>query len=308
MIKHTIEIAERPAALTLRQKQLVVKFDEGSRSFACEDIGVLVLQHPAISVSAAALSALLDSGAVVVICGENRLPTGILLPTVTHTELVPRMMAQMQASLPARKRLWQAIIKAKIAEQAIRLEEPYRRRLMHLSQSVKSGDLENLEGQAARIYWAARFPEQYEGGDKRDPEGDSFFNSALNYGYAILRAATARALVSAGMQPALGVFHRGRSNPFCLADDVMEPLRPMVDDCVQAMLKESPKPEAGLEQRHRKQLLALLATEVVCQTFSGPLLVALSRYSNNVFNVLTQEQNTLFPPRLCSLTDTNACG
>ena len=285
-----------------------MKFDEGTRTFACEDIGVLVLQHPGISLSAASLNALLESGVVVVICGENRLPSGMLLPTVTHTELVPRMMAQMGASLPARKRLWQAIIKAKIAEQAVRLGEPYQRRLMRLSQSVKSADLENLEGQAARIYWAARFPSQYESGDKRDPESNSFFNSALNYGYAIVRAATARALVSAGMQPALGVFHRGRSNPFCLADDVMEPLRPMVDDCVYAMLRVSPGTDRGLEQHHRRQLLGVLTAEVVCQTFTGPLMVALSRYANNVFNMLTQEQSVLFPPRLCSSTDTDACG
>lgn len=308
MIKHTIEIAERPAALTLKQRQLVVKLEEGTRTFACEDIGVLVLQHPGISLSAAALNALLESGAVVVICGENRLPSGMLLPTVTHTELVPRMMAQMGASLPARKRLWQAIIKAKIAEQAVRLGEPYQCRMMRLSQCVKSADLDNMEAQAARIYWAARFPEQYDRGDKRDPESNSFFNSALNYGYAILRAATARALVSAGMQPALGVFHRGRSNPFCLADDVMEPLRPMVDDCVHAMLKESPSPDQGLEQRHRRKLLGVLTAEVVCQQYTGPLMVALSRYANNVFNLLTQEQSDLFPPRLCSSTDTDACG
>jgi CRISPR-associated protein Cas1 len=214
----------------------------------------------------------------------------------------------MGASLPARKRLWQAIIKAKIAEQAVRLGQPYQCRMMRLSQCVKSGDHDNIEAQAARIYWAARFPEQYDRGDKRDPESNSFFNSALNYGYAIVRAATARALVSAGMQPALGVFHHGRSNPFCLADDVMEPLRPMVDDCVHAMLRESPSPDQGLEQRHRRQLLSLLSAEVVCQSFKGPLLVALSRYANNVFNVLTEEQSLLFPPQLCSSTDTDACG
>lgn len=308
MIKHTIEIAERPASLSLKQKQLVIKLENGSRSYACEDVGVLILQHPAISLSAAALNALLEAGAVVLICGENRLPTGMLLPTVTHTELVPRMMAQMAASLPARKRLWQAIVKAKIAEQASRLSEPHRRRLQRLAQAVKSGDLENLEGQAARIYWAARFPEQYEAGDKRDPQGESFFNAALNYGYAIVRAATARALVSAGMQPALGVFHRGRSNPFCLADDVMEPLRPIVDDCVYSMLRESPAPRGGLEQVHRRKLLSILTSEVVCQAFTGPLMVALSRYANNVFNVLTRDQDTLFPPQLCSSTDTEACG
>lgn len=309
MIKHTIEIAERPASLSLKQKQLVLRFDEGTRSFACEDIGVLVLQHPAISLSAAALNALLESGAVVVICGENRLPSGMLLPTVTHTELVPRMMAQMQATLPSRKRLWQAIVKAKITAQAERLVDPQRRRLLRLASEVKSGDLENLEGQAARIYWASRFPEQYEKGDKRDPDGDSFFNAALNYGYAVVRAATARALVSAGMQPALGVFHRGRSNPFCLADDVMEPLRPMVDDCVFEMLREGVvASEGGLDQPHRRQLLALLTKEVTCQGFTGPLQIALSRYANNVFTVLTKGEGSLSPPRICSSADTSACG
>lgn len=309
MIKHTIEIAERPASLSLKQKQLVVRLEEETRSFPCEDIGVLVLQHPAISLSAAALNALLECGAVVVLCGENRLPTGMLLPTVTHTELVPRMMAQMRASLPARKRLWQAIVKAKISAQAERLADPQRRRLLQLARSVKSGDLENLEGQAARVYWAARFHDQYKAGDKRDPEGDSFFNAALNYGYAIVRAAMARALVSAGMQPALGVFHRGRSNPFCLADDVMEPLRPIVDDCVFAMLQEgAASSSSGLGQMHRRRLLALLTQEVVCQEFTGPLMVALSRYANNVFNMLTRETETLSPPRSCFSADTNACG
>lgn len=308
MIKQTIEIAERPAHLRLEHKQLVIELENAKRSYACEDIGVLVLQHPAISLSAAALNALLESGAVVVLCGANRLPSGMLLPVVTHTELVPRMMAQMEAALPARKRLWQAIVKSKISEQAVRLGDQNRRRLQHLAGAVKSGDSENLEGQAARIYWTARFPNQYAGGDKRDPESASFFNAALNYGYAIVRAATARALVSSGLQPALGVFHKRRNNPFCLADDLMEPLRPMVDDCVSTMLQGSPVPSGELEQSHRRQLLGILASEVICQNFTGPLLVALSRYTNNFFNVLTQEQETLFPPRSCLSLDTNACG
>lgn len=308
VIKHTIEIAERPAHLSLAHKQLVIQVEGAKRSYACEDIGVLVLQHPAISLSAAALNTLLESGAVIVLCGADRLPTGMLLPVVTHTELVPRMLAQIEAGLPARKRLWQAIVRAKICEQAVRLAEPHRRRLVHLARTVKSGDSGNFEGQAARIYWASRFPGQYASGDKRDPDSKSFFNAALNYGYAIVRAATARALVSAGLQPAFGVFHKRRNNPFCLADDVMEPLRPMVDDCVKSLLRNAPAPAAGLAQPHRRELLGILTKEVVCQDFTGPLFVALSRYSNNIFNVLTREQETLSPPRLCSSQDTNACG
>jgi CRISP-associated protein Cas1 len=308
VIKQTIEIAERPARLSLKQRQLKINVGDTMHSFACEDIGVVVLHHPAISLTAAVLNALLDSGAVVVICGNNHMPTGMLLPTITHTELVPRMMAQIASPLPSRKRLWKAIVKAKIAEQAERLTDPYRCRLKRLSQMVKSGDLENSEAQAARIYWSARFPIQYETGDKRDPESASLFNSALNYGYAVVRAATARALVAAGMHPALGVFHRRRNNPFCLADDVMEPLRPIVDDCVYDLLQGAHSSMGVLTQDHRRQLLQILSTEVKCDSFTGPLLVALSRYVNNVFNILSCRQSNLFPPRRCLSTDTNACG
>ncbi|MFV0416815.1 MAG: type II CRISPR-associated endonuclease Cas1, partial [Chthoniobacterales bacterium] len=197
MIKHTLEIAERPAKVSLRKQQLVLSLSDTERQFACEDIGVLILQHPGISISAAALDALLQSGVVVVICGDNHLPSGLLLPTLTHTELVPRMMAQLSAKQPARKRLWQFIIQAKILAQADQVDDIPARKLRRFAQQVRPGDPENFEAQAAKIYWPTRFPEQYGRKDKRDPQSNSLFNSALNYGYAILRACTARALISA---------------------------------------------------------------------------------------------------------------
>ena len=298
MIKHTLDISQRPARLSLRRKQLILRFeDDVERSFACEDIGVLLLQHPAISLSAAILNALLESGAVVIVCGENHLPTGMLLPTTTHTELVPRMMAQFGADRPTRKRVWKAIVEAKIIAQSNQIDDPYRRRLRHLARNVKSGDSENAEAQAAKIYWSARFPDRYRESDRRDPTSESLFNSGLNYGYSIIRATVARALVSAGLQPALGVFHHRRNNPYCLADDVMEPLRPLVDNTVSQILNSriSSDPNS-LTVEDRRQLLSLLTHEVVVGESKGPLMVSLPKYISSFFRMLTKESNKLDVP------------
>ena len=298
MIKHTLDISQRPARLSLRKKQLILRFEDNEeRSFACEDIGVLMLQHPAISLSAAILNALLESGAVVIVCGENHLPTGMLLPTTTHTELVPRMMAQFGADRPTRKRVWKAIVEAKIIAQSNHIDDPYRRRLRHLARNVKSGDSENAEAQAAKIYWSGRFPDRYRESDRRDPTSVSLFNSGLNYGYSIIRATVARALVSAGLQPALGVFHHRRNNPYCLADDVMEPLRPLVDNTVRQILNSriSSDPNS-LTVEDRRQLLSLLTHEVVVGESKGPLMVSLPKYISSFFRMLTKESNKLDVP------------
>ncbi|MFV0336866.1 MAG: type II CRISPR-associated endonuclease Cas1 [Chthoniobacterales bacterium] len=297
MIKHTLEISQRPVRLSLRHKQLVIKLpnDDGERTYACEDIGVLILQHPAISLSSALLHALLEHGAVVIICNEKHLPAGLLLPTISHTELVPRMRAQLNADLPAHKQCWKQIIQAKILAQASLLTDPFRKKLLRLAQNVKSGDTENAEAQAARIYWPTLFPDRYQAGDKRDPNSESHFNALLNYGYAIIRAATARALVSAGLQPALGVFHHKRDNPFCLADDLMEPLRPLVDQCVKTILSEN-KPTPDLTPANRKQLLDLLTHTVVLNGETGPLLATLPRYISSFYNLLTKKHQILSVP------------
>lgn len=296
MIKHTLEISQRPARISLRQKQLILHLSENEeRQYAVEDIGVLILEHPAISLSAAILHALLDSGAVVVICCDKHLPSGLLLPTVTHTELVPRMMAQLEADKPARKQAWKQIVAHKILAQANELNNPFRQKLLNLAQNVKSGDIENAEAQAAKIYWPAKFPDRYASGDKRDPDSESLFNACLNYGYAILRAAVARALVGAGLQPALGVFHHKRDNPFCLADDVMEPLRPLVDRTVAQILTQ-PYTEI-LSSDHRRQLLSLLSYEVRYGDQKGPLMAILPRYIASFYRLLTKETEQMDFPK-----------
>jgi CRISPR-associated protein Cas1 len=280
---------------------MVIRLDEGERTFACEDIGVLVLQNPAISLSSALLNSLLESGAVVVICNEKHLPSGLLIPTINHTELVPRLMAQLEAGQPARKQAWKAIIQAKILAQRNEVHAPARIALNRLAESVRSGDPDNHEAQAARIYWPAMFPDRYAVNDKRDPESESTFNAALNYGYAIIRAAVARALVSAGLHPALGVFHHRRGNPFCLADDVMEPLRPLVDRTVKLMLGSGPelprdKSVSSLLPEHRRQLLELLNTSVNFSETSGPLMAVLPRYISSFYRLLVRENDRLETP------------
>jgi CRISP-associated protein Cas1 len=296
MIKHTLEISQRPARISLRHQQMILHLGENDeRQYAVEDIGVLILEHPAISLSTAVLHALLNSGAVVVICGEKHLPSGLLLPTTSHTELVPRMMAQLEADKPARKQAWKQIVAYKIIAQANELKEPFRQRLLHIAQNVKSGDSENSEAKAAKIYWSAKFPERYAAGDKRDSESDSLFNACLNYGYAIMRAAVARALVGAGLQPALGVFHHRRNNPFCLADDIMEPLRPLVDRAVAEILTQ-PQAEI-LSPEHRRQLLSLLSYQVTFDGKKGPLMAVLPRYINSFYRLLTKETEQMQCPK-----------
>ncbi|MDB4503008.1 type II CRISPR-associated endonuclease Cas1 [Akkermansiaceae bacterium] len=296
MIKHTLEISERAARLSLSHGQLIIRLDDAERRFPCEDVGVLILQNPAISLSAAILNALLKSGAVVVISDEKHLPSGLLLPTISHTELVPRMMAQVEAGQPARKNAWKAIVMAKIKAQAQEVDPPAETALIRLSESVRSGDPDNHEAQAARIYWSSMFRERYELNDKRDPEGESFFNSALNYGYAIIRAAVARAIVAAGLNPALGVFHHRRNNPFCLADDIMEPLRPLVDRTVKEIIAESGASASELTSIHRRRLLELLSKPVSYGESDGPLMAVLPRYVNSFFRLLVRESTNLEVP------------
>jgi CRISPR-associated protein Cas1 len=297
MIKHTLEISQRPARVSLRKKQLVIHLDEGERTFSCEDIGVLVLQNPAISLTSALLNALLESGAVVVICNERHLPSGLLLPTITHTELVPRLMSQIETGQPARKYAWKAIIQAKIIAQRNEIDPHAAVALNRLAQTMRSGDPDNHEAQAARIYWPSMFPDHYAAGDKRDPKSESLFNSALNYGYAIIRASVARSLVSAGLHPALGVFHHRRNNPFCLADDVMEPLRPLVDRTVKELLADSKEPQDGtLHPEHRRALLELLNTTVTFSQTRGPLMAILPRYISSFYRLLVRESDNFEVP------------
>lgn len=289
MIKRTIEISRQSVHLAVEKNQLLLVLHEPDHGFLaripCEDVGLVMVDHQETTYSHAALARLLDFGAAVVICGRNHLPSGLLLPLPAHTEIVWRINEQIAASRPLCKQLWQQLVVAKIRAQARNLiSGPVRERLLALAGEVRSGDPTNVEAQAAKLYWSAwlagdRQPPG-EGqsppptGFHRDPEGTDALNAMLNYGYAVLRAAIARALVAAGLFPALGLHHANRSNAFCLADDLLEPLRPMVDRVVRRLHHRR---QAELDPKAKQALLELLTASVRCGDQTGPLMVALHR-------------------------------
>lgn len=264
------------AHLAYRDLHLIVERDgrEVGR-VPLEDLAVLVLDFAPITMTAPLLAALAEARVATVVCGSRHLPSGILLP-VSGAVLHPAVLReQIEASLPRKKRIWQQIVCAKVRAQAAVL----RRRhgsdggLARLARDVRSGDAGNVEAQAARRYFVALFGP----GFARDPAAGGL-NVRLNYGYALLRAAMARALTGAGLHPALGIHHHNRSDAYALADDAMEPLRPLVDERV-AELASQATPSDDLKPSDKQHLLQVLCAEVRWQSASFPLLTALERYA-----------------------------
>ncbi len=187
MIKRTIEISREPAYLAVRMDQLLIKHGEETvGSIPCEDIGVVIVDHPQTTYSHHALASLAQCGATVVICGPNHLPVAMVFPLADHCQVVWRLHDQLEVTLPVKKRLWRQLVQAKVRGQARNLapDSPAFRRLMELVTTVRSGDPTNVEAQAARVYWAHWLPEI----EFRRDVGAGDVNSFLNYGYAIVRA------------------------------------------------------------------------------------------------------------------------
>jgi len=296
MIKRVIEISETAARLSLRRGQVLAQTGDVVRTFPAEDVGMLILQHPRITVTTAVLNEVAKAGGVVILCDSRHLPSATLLPAVTHTELGARFERQLKAGKPIRKKIWKQVVKAKVFAQAEPLDGREMRRLRHLAETVRSGDPKNHEAQAARIYWRARFPKIYADGDRRDPTDEGRFNSLLNYGYAIIRASVARAIVGAGLQPVLGIHHRNIRNPFCLADDLMEPLRPLVDDLVFDLLRGPDAEDGRLTREDRQMLLGILQQTVGWGDTHGPLMATLPRFIGSFYRVLIGADSRLVVP------------
>ena len=272
MIKRTIEISREPAHLTVQLDQLLLKRDGATvASIPCEDIGVVLVDHPATTYTHAALAQLAGVDAAVVVCGRDHMPAAILLPLADHSQVVWRVKDQVALAGPLKKQLWKQIVQAKIRAQAANLGSgPARTRLLELARSVRSGDPDNSEAQASKVYWSAWL----EGvAFRRQRHGDGP-NPLLNYGYAVVRAAIARALVAAGLLPSLGIKHSNRSNAFCLADDLIEPLRPVVDAKVRELHQRG---QTELDQPTKAELLKLLVMETRVGDQTGPLMVNLHR-------------------------------
>lgn len=266
----------RPARLKLRDRQLVVAQDDGEVSLAIEDIAWLILDTPQVSVTGSLLSALAENGVALIVPDDKHHPAGVLLPFHQHHVQAHIAHTQIGISLPLKKRLWQTLIVAKIRNQATLLEHlgrPQAKGIFAMAERVGSGDPDNLEAQAARNYWSALFAD-FTRGNEEDRR-----NALLNYGYSVVRAAIARSCVASGLLPAFGVHHELRSNAFNLADDLIEPFRPFVDQMAYDQAKNSESDILTADDRRlmvavlnkdavigRERMTILAATEAVAMS------------------------------------------
>lgn len=216
-----------PSRICVRNKQLNWTSDTGeTQNIPLEDISVVILESPYIQVTSALLSSLAENGAVVFTCDASHMPNGAFFPFHKNSRYTETAFAQIESSQPLRKRMWQDIVIQKIRNQSAVLRlcgnDAYKK-LDILADNVKSGDSQNLEGVAARIYWSSLW-DDFNRGDETNIR-----NHALDYGYAILRGCVARNIVGAGLLPFYGIHHCNKLDNFCLADDLIEPWRPFLD-------------------------------------------------------------------------------
>jgi CRISPR-associated protein Cas1 len=294
MIKKVVEISHAGTHLSVKLGQLVVKQDGLEKGrIACEDIGVLLVDHCGVSYTHSVLTTLLEQGAAVILCDGSHHPAGMLFPLESNSVQTERFREQAAASEPLKKRLWQQLIQGKIAHQAaiVADDEATYRALKAMEKRVRSGDPENVEAQASKRYWTS-FLQHIDFKRRRDGAAP---NNLLNYGYMVMRAATARALCSAGLLPTLGIHHRNKYNAYCLADDVIEPFRGFVEKKVRAICQSHSEIEE-LTQDIKAQLLEILYDEVRIGEFSGPLMVGLHRTAASLQRCFAGEQNRIDLP------------
>ncbi len=293
MIKIVIDIGKQ-AYIYTKHKQLFISRDKKVMdSIPIEDIGVILLHHPAISFSQSAIITCQKHNVVVVFCDERHLPYSVILPLVEGHSLHQKVLQkQIEVRVTVKKRLWQQIIKQKICEQSktLLLLNKYSGNLMLLHNKVKSGDSENHEAQAAQKYWRLLFGESF----RRNRDGGGI-NTLLNYGYAIIRAMLARAIVGTGLHPALGIHHHNQYNGLCLADDLMEPFRPWVDQLV-CQISQNITEEVMLDKDSRKQILQLISDTVVLNNKKMPMLVASHYFAANLKRcIIDKTEHLEFP-------------
>ena len=309
MIKRTLCFSN-PTYLSLRQMQMLIRFpeiinqegipqklkDEAQVTIPVEDIGVVVLDHKQITITQGLMAALLDNNCAVVTCDDRHMPIGLHLPLMGNSIQNERFRAQLDASLPLQKQLWQQTVQQKILNQAAILQSigVEQRNMQAWARDVRSGDGDNLEGRAAAYYWKNIFPSlpDFVRGKEEDPP-----NNLLNYGYAIVRAVIARSLVSAGLLPTLGIHHHNRYNAYCLADDIMEPYRPYVDKAVIDIM-QSGVDYSELSTDIKRSLLGIPVMEVVINGTRSPLMTAAQTTANSLVKCFTGEMRKLIYPAL----------
>ena len=309
MIKRTLCFSN-PTYLSLRQMQMLIRFpeiinqegipqklkDEAQVTIPVEDIGVVVLDHKQITITQGLMAALLDNNCAVVTCDDRHMPVGLHLPLMGNSIQNERFRAQLDASLPLQKQLWQQTVQQKILNQAAILQSigVEQRNMQAWARDVRSGDGDNLEGRAAAYYWKNIFPSlpDFVRGKEEDPP-----NNLLNYRYAIVRAVVARSLVSAGLLPTLGIHHHNRYNAYCLADDIMEPYRPYVDKAVIDIM-QSGADYKELSTDIKRSLLGIPVMEVVINGTRSPLMTAAQTTANSLVKCFSGEMRKLIYPVL----------
>ena len=316
MIKRTLFFSN-PAHLYKRNEQLCVSMNKANETedenkvvtIPIEDIGVVVLDNKQITLSHALIDALLQNNAALITCDDKHMPSGLMFPLDVHNTQTEKFRAQLDASEPLKKQLWQQTVSAKLANQGRLLKQmslnPYPKTrqkqladasdyLMSFSKEVKSGDSDNHEARGAAIYWQNIFPPEMNFRRERTGEAP---NNLLNYGYAILRAVVARGLVGSGALPTLGIFHRNKYNAFCLADDIMEPYRPYVDKIVWRIIC-SGEDWKELTPSIKKYFLEIPAMDIVIGGEQSPLMVGLQRTTAGLMKCFEGEAKKMVYPEL----------
>lgn len=295
MLKRTIYIGN-PAYLKLKDRQMQI-IDPETRELkgtvTVEDLGFLVLDNYQITLSHQLMVALQGNNIAIISCDAQHLPFGLMLPLYGHVEHSERLKVQMNVSEPLRKQLWKQTVEAKISQQMLLLKKlgKSHEKMTEYLNEVKSGDSTNMEGIAAQYYWKQMFEDF-----NREREGDAP-NNFLNYGYAIVRSVIARALVSSGLNPTIGIFHRNKYNPYCLADDIMEPYRPYVDELVYHLYQSPSRPEE-LTREIKAELLTIMSCDVMMMQKLRPLMVAASTTTSSLYKCYTGDLRIIRYPML----------
>jgi CRISP-associated protein Cas1 len=293
--ERVLDISETAAHLSMRHEQLVIRPDGlPEASLPLKELAVLVLSHHAVTCSLAALEGIMRHGGSVIVCDDSHLPCGLMLPLAINGEQTRRIRAQVAVDRPTAKRLWKQIIQWKIRAQAATLVEHHGKDLglFALADNVRSGDPENVEGHASQRYWMSLFDDP--AFRRRRDANDQ--NRLLNYGYAVLRAAVGRAICASGLHPSLGIHHQGRNNPWCLADDLMEPYRPLIDSEVCRIVGELGG-DVPLDKSIKPRLIAVLHARTTHAGEYRTILDWIGRTAASLATVYLGQNRDLFFPK-----------
>ncbi|MEC5156107.1 type II CRISPR-associated endonuclease Cas1 [Chryseobacterium sp. MP_3.2] len=296
MITRSIYIGN-PAYLRLKDEQMcIMEPDSGQIKgrVPVEDLGLLMLDHFQITISHQLIQKMMGNNVVIISCDAHHLPHGIMLPLHGHTQHSDRVKDQLEASEPLKKQLWKQTIECKIENQKEVLLQlgNYYEPMIGYQNNVKSGDITNMEGVAAQHYWKYLISLDF----LRQRFGESP-NQFFNFGYAVLRSIVARAIVETGLLPVLGIFHKNKYNPYCLADDLMEPYRPFVDLLVMSFLEKNPDTEE-LTKDFKAYLLQIATKDVKIDGLKRPLMVAVKTTASSLYKCYTRDKRLISYPEL----------